>query len=84
MAIVCVGVDLAKNVFAIHGVDDVGKAVWVQPPQVPHFARPNRSICGQARESNQRLAGSLRQKNRNPCSVTPSPGKGLQIDAELL
>jgi hypothetical protein len=27
MAIVCVGVDLAKNVFAIHGVDDVGKAV---------------------------------------------------------
>ena len=31
MAIVCVGVDLAKNVFAIHGVDDVGKAVWVQP-----------------------------------------------------
>ena len=30
MAIVCVGVDLAKNVFAIHGVDDVGKAVWVQ------------------------------------------------------
>ena len=29
-AIVCVGVDLAKNVFAIHGVDDVGKAVWVQ------------------------------------------------------
>ena len=31
MTIVCVGVDLAKNVFAIHGVDDVGKAVWVQP-----------------------------------------------------
>ena len=30
MAIVCVGVDLAKNVFAIHGVDEVGKAVWVQ------------------------------------------------------
>ena len=37
MAIVCVGGDLAKNVFAIHGVDDVGKAVWVQPPQVPHL-----------------------------------------------
>jgi len=31
MAIVCVGVDLAKNVFAIHGVDDVSKAVWVEP-----------------------------------------------------
>ena len=25
MAIVCVGVDLAKHGFAIHGVDDVGK-----------------------------------------------------------
>jgi transposase len=34
MAIVCAGVDLAKNVFAIHGVDDVGEAVWVQA-QVP-------------------------------------------------
>ena len=29
-AIVCVGVDLAKNVFAIHCVDDVGKEVWGQ------------------------------------------------------
>ena len=29
-AIVCGGVDLAKNVFAIHGVDDVGEAVWAQ------------------------------------------------------
>ena len=31
LAIVCVGVDLAKNGFAIHGIDEVGKAVWVQP-----------------------------------------------------
>ena len=30
MAIVCVGVDLAKHVFAIHSVDAVGKAVWGQ------------------------------------------------------
>ncbi|MBK9495482.1 MAG: hypothetical protein IPO08_13315 [Xanthomonadales bacterium] len=30
MAIVCVGVDLAKNAFAIHGVDDDSKAVSVQ------------------------------------------------------
>ena len=28
MAIVCAEVDLAKYVFAVHGVDDVGKAVW--------------------------------------------------------
>ena len=26
MAMVCVGVDLAKSVFAIHGGDDAGKA----------------------------------------------------------
>ncbi|MBH9579760.1 IS110 family transposase [Inhella proteolytica] len=31
MAIVCVGIDLAKNVFALHGVDEAGKAVLVRP-----------------------------------------------------
>ena len=29
--IVTLGIDLAKNVFALHGVDDVGKAVLVRP-----------------------------------------------------
>ncbi|TDN63186.1 IS110 family transposase [Paraburkholderia sp. BL10I2N1] len=31
MPIVTVGIDLAKNVFAIHGVDESGKAVLVKP-----------------------------------------------------
>ena len=31
MAIVTVGIDLAKNVFAVHGVDESGKAVLVRP-----------------------------------------------------
>lgn len=31
MAIVYVGIDLAKNVFALHGVDQAGKAVLVRP-----------------------------------------------------
>jgi transposase len=31
MSIVAVGIDLAKNVFAVHGVDDNGKAVLVKP-----------------------------------------------------
>ena len=31
MAIVTVGIDLAKSVFAIHGVDEAGKAVLVKP-----------------------------------------------------
>jgi hypothetical protein len=31
MAIVSVGIDLAKNVFAVHGVDATGKAVLVRP-----------------------------------------------------
>ena len=31
MSIITVGIDLAKNVFAVHGVDDNGKAVWVKP-----------------------------------------------------
>lgn len=31
MAIVTVGIDLAKNVFALHGVDEAGKPVLVRP-----------------------------------------------------
>lgn len=31
MAIVTVGIDLAKNVFAVHGVDEVGKTMLVRP-----------------------------------------------------
>ncbi|KUY98148.1 transposase [Burkholderia territorii] len=31
MPIVTVGIDLAKNVFAVHGVDEAGKAVLIKP-----------------------------------------------------
>jgi len=31
MAIVTVGIDLAKNIFAVHGVDEVGKPALVRP-----------------------------------------------------
>ena len=31
MAIIAIGIDLAKNVFAVHGVDASGKAVLVRP-----------------------------------------------------
>jgi transposase len=31
MAIVTVGIDLAKNVFAVHGVDATGRATLVRP-----------------------------------------------------
>jgi transposase len=31
MAILYVGIDLAKNVFALHGVDEAGKPVLVRP-----------------------------------------------------
>ena len=31
MAIVTVGIDFAKNVFALHGVDESGKPVLVRP-----------------------------------------------------
>jgi transposase len=34
MTIVTVGIDLAKNVFAVHGVDETGKPVLVRP-EVP-------------------------------------------------
>ena len=31
MSIVTVGIDLAKNIFAVHGVDENGKAVLIKP-----------------------------------------------------
>ena len=31
MPIITVGIDLAKTVFAVHGVDEAGKAVLVKP-----------------------------------------------------
>jgi hypothetical protein len=31
IAILYVGIDLAKNVFAVHGVDEAGKLVLVRP-----------------------------------------------------
>ncbi len=34
MAIVTVGIDLAKNVFAVHGIDEFGKPALVRP-EVP-------------------------------------------------
>lgn len=34
MTIITVGIDLAKNVFAVHGVDEFGKAVLVKPKVV--------------------------------------------------
>lgn len=31
MAIMTIGIDLAKNVFAVHGVDETGKPALVRP-----------------------------------------------------
>jgi hypothetical protein len=31
MGIMTIGIDLAKNVFAVHGVDETGKPVLVKP-----------------------------------------------------
>ncbi len=35
MTIVTVGIDLAKNIFAVHGVGEAGKPALVRP-SVPH------------------------------------------------
>ncbi len=31
MSIITVGIDLAKNIFAVHGVNEIGKAELVKP-----------------------------------------------------
>lgn len=35
MTITTVGIDLAKNVFAVHGVDQNGNTVLVKGPYIP-------------------------------------------------
>lgn len=37
MGIVTIGIDLAKNVFAVHGVDATGKAVLVDALTCPQW-----------------------------------------------
>ena len=45
MAIVTVGVDLAKNVFAVHGVDEHGKAALLRP-SVPRAKLESHGLDG--------------------------------------
>ena len=40
MAIVFVGIDLAKSVFAVHGVNPAGKPERVCPSVLPKFVAP--------------------------------------------
>jgi len=40
MSMITVGIDLAKNVFAVHGVDDNGKPVLVKPKVAREHWRP--------------------------------------------
>ena len=51
MNIITVGIDLAKNVFAVHGVDDSGKAALVKPKvlreqQLPLMVQLPRCVIG--------------------------------------
>ncbi len=43
MPIVTIGIDLAKNVFAVHGVGETGKAILIKP-HVPRAARTMRPM----------------------------------------
>ncbi|CAG0999925.1 hypothetical protein BURK2_02930 [Burkholderiales bacterium] len=40
MSIITVGFDLAKNVYAVHGVDDSGRAALVKPKVTPEYLLP--------------------------------------------
>ena len=70
-AIVTIGIDLAKNVFAVHGVDATGKPAMVRStvPRVRFFHRCARSPCRVACHSGQRRtvqrASSLTRQARD-------------------
>lgn len=36
MAIIAIRIDIAKNVFTVHGVDETGKLVWERPAYLIH------------------------------------------------
>jgi hypothetical protein len=65
MAIVTVGIDLAKNVFAVHGVDETGKAVLVRPEvpraklMAPKFVVPRGMLSSAATTSSVRAPRCL-------------------------
>ena len=45
MTITTVGIDLAKNVFAVHGVDQNGRTVLVKPKAVSYTHLTLPTIC---------------------------------------
>ena len=65
MAIVTVGIDLAKNAFAVHDVDETGKAVLVRPDvsraklMGPKFVVPYRMSVEQRTALINRIRGLL-------------------------
>jgi hypothetical protein len=46
VTITTVGIDLAKNVFQVHGVDLQGKAQWSDKQLAPDAACPAQRECG--------------------------------------
>jgi transposase len=73
MNIVTIGIDLAKNVFAVHGVDATGKPALVRP-SVPRakllgVARPPRALA----QSGCRCCYGCRAWQR-ACSVSTTDG----------
>jgi transposase len=48
MSIITVGIDLAKNVFAVHGVDDNGKPALVKPKVSREHLLPLIAQCRRA------------------------------------
>ncbi|CAH0354796.1 hypothetical protein AQB9606_03946 [Aquabacterium sp. CECT 9606] len=38
MSIIAIGLDLAKNVFAMHGIDEAGKTLLIKPAATCSFA----------------------------------------------
>lgn len=59
MSIIAIGIDLAKSVFAVHGVNEDGKAELVAFGAVLHGRkyRHRRSLHGRLRTVTKRLAG---------------------------
>ena len=69
MNMVTVGIDLAKNVFALHGVDQSGKAVFIKPKVARLVQHPFCKFFGCLFCASV-LAGAMRERSARSAAST--------------
>ncbi len=72
MSIITIGIDLAKNVFAVHGVDANGKAVLAKPKVSREQLLPLIASCRRAGSAWKPAPGHITGRAGFASTATPS------------